>query len=358
MPAYKDKNRNTWYSSFKYKDFTGKTRSKTKRGFSTKKEAVQWENNFKLQQSGELDMYMCDFYEIYLEYCSKRFKENTIKTKESAFATHILPFFENKRMNEITPAMVTIWQNILLDERDDEGEGYSSCYLKTVHNQLSAIFNFAIQFYNLPKNPAKIAGNMGKETAPETPIWTVEDFKKFIAVIEDKPQSSCAFRILFWGGIRLGELLALTPSDFDFKESTVSITKSYQRIDGQDIVTSPKTKKSVREVSLPKDVMDEVEDLIACTYGIEDNDRIFTFTKSFLHHEMDRGCKGSGVERIKIHALRHSHISLLIEKGFTVVDIGNRVGHESVYITLHYAHMFPDKQEEMKKALEEEMENV
>ena len=73
---------------------------------------------------------------------------------------------------------------------------------------------------------------------------------------------------------------------------------------------------------------------------------------------MIRGCKATGVKKIKVHALRHSHISLLIEKGFSVVDIGNRVGHESSEIIFRYAHMFPNKQEKMREMLEEVIENV
>lgn len=358
MPAYKDKDRNTWYSSFRYKDWTGKTRSKTKRGFNTKREAQTFESQFKLKQSNELDMLVSDFYSIYMDYCTRRLKLNTVKTKEQIFETKILPFFENKKMNEITPAMVTAWQNIILDERDDLGNSYSQTYLKSIHNQLSALFNHACKFYNLPKNPARTVGNMGREESEEVEIWNVEEFNKFISVIESKPLSSCAFKILFWGGLRLGELLALTVEDFDFVEDKISINKSYQRIDGKDVITAPKTIKSNRIVGMPKSIMAEVNNLISCTYGISKTDRVFTFSKSYLYHEVERGCKASGVKRIKVHALRHSAISLLIEKGFSAVDIANRVGHESIDITLRYAHMFPSKQDEMKQTLEEVITNV
>lgn len=153
-------------------------------------------------------------------------------------------------------------------------------------------------------------------------------------------------------------MLALTVKDFDFDNNTININKSYQRIDRKDVITSPKTPKAVRVVSMPKAVMEEIQNLIACIYGIGKDDRVFTFSKSYLHHEMKRGCKATGVKRIKIHALRHSAISLLIEKGFSVVDIANRVGHESSEITFRYAHMFPNKQEDMRKMLEEVMESV
>ena len=83
-------------------------------------------------------------------------------------------------------------------------------------------------------------------------------------------------------------------------------------------------------------------------------ERIFHITKSFLHHEKDRGAKAAGVQRIRIHDLRHSHVSLLIDMGFSAVSIGNRVGHESIDITYRYAHMFPTEQSEMALKLDEQ----
>ena len=160
-----------------------------------------------------------------------------------------------------------------------------------------------------------------------------------------------AFEILYLCGIRLGEMLALTPSDFDFEKKTVRINKSYQRLHGKDIITDPKTAKSNRVVQMPDFLADEMQDYISRVYTIEPDKRIFILTKSFLHHEMDRGCKETGVKRIRIHDLRHSHVSLLIEMGFTAVDIANRVGHESVKITYRYAHMFPSKDEAIAKKL-------
>lgn len=184
-------------------------------------------------------------------------------------------------------------------------------------------------------------------------FWTREEYTKFSDAMMDKPMSFYAFEMLYWCGIREGELLALTPSDFDFQKRTVSITKSYQRIHGQDLITTPKTPKSVRVVQMPQFLCDEIQDYLKQLYGIESNDRIFPITKSYLHREMDRGCKQTGVKRIRIHDLRHSHISLLIDMGFTALAIADRVGHESVDITYRYAHLFPNRQTEMANQLDQ-----
>ena len=167
----------------------------------------------------------------------------------------------------------------------------------------------------------------------------------------DKPQAFTAFEVLFWTGIREGELLALTPGDFDFRKGLLHITKSYQRIRGEDVITPPKTPKSNRVIAMPDGLAEEVEEYIAL-FGVGNGERVFPFTKSFLYREMERGCKRSGVKRIRVHDLRHSHVSLLIDKGFTALAIADRLGHEAVDVTYRYAHLFPSVQRDMADALQ------
>ena len=206
------------------------------------------------------------------------------------------------------------WQNEIREMRDCHGKPLSKTYMKTVHNQLSAIFNHAARFYGLNLNPARQAGNMGAEERKEMLFWTREEYTKFSEAMMDKPLSFYAFEVLYWCGVREGELLALTPADFDFE--------------------------------------DELQDYLKQLYGVEPDSRMFPISKSYLHREMDRSCKQTGVKRIRIHDLRHSHISLLIDMGFTALAIAERVGHESIDITYRYAHLFPTRQVEMADKLD------
>ena len=208
-----------------------------------------------------------------------------------------------------------------------------------------------MKFYGLKDNPAAKVGNMGKAKAREMLFWTQEEYKKFSEEMMDKPVSCYAFEMLYWCGIREGELLALTPADFDFDRQTVTISKSYQRVGGRDIITDPKTPKSNRTIKMPEFLCEEMQDYMKQLYRIGKNDRLFEVTKSYLHHEMDRGAKAAGVKRIRIHDLRHSHISLLIEMGYSAVAIADRVGHESINITYNYAHLFPSTQSDMADKL-------
>lgn len=358
MPAYKDKKTGKWYASFYYANWKGVREKKMKRGFETKKAALDWEREFLMQSSADLDMRFETFTEIYVADLKQRIRENTSLTKDSIICNKILPFFKDKKMNAITAKDVIKWQNELLAYRDENGKPYSKTYLKTMHNQLSAIFNHAMRYYDLKSNPAAKAGHIGEKEAGEMEFWTKEEYQKFAYAVMDKPMSFYAFEILYWCGIRVGELLALTPANFDFENRLLRINKSYQRIKGRDVITDPKTKKSIRTIKMPKFLCEEIDEYIKMLYGIKPNDRIFTVTKSFLHTEMKRGSKAAGVKRIKIHGLRHSHISHLIDLGFSAVAIADRVGHESIDITYRYAHLFPSKQVDMANKLDDERNDL
>lgn len=195
---------------------------------------------------------------------------------------------------------------------------------------------------------------MGKKKNREMLFWTKDEYLKFADVMMYKPLSYYAFEMLYWTGIREGELLALTPADFDFEKQTVTINKSFQHLNGRDIITSPKTEKSNRTIQLPKFLCDEMQDYLKMLYDVGLEDRVFPITKSYLHREMDRGAKEAGVKRIRIHDIRHSHVSLLIDMGFSATAIADRVGHESIDITYNYAHLFPSKQAEMADKLDME----
>ena len=190
------------------------------------------------------------------------------------------------------------------------------------------------------------------EEKKEMLFWTKDEYTKFSEAMMDKPISYYAFEMLYWCGIREGELLALTPADFNFDRGTVSINKSYQRINKQDVITTPKTPKSIRVIQMPKFLCDEMQDYFKMFYSLDSDGRIFPISKNYLHREMARGSKATGVKRIRIHDLRHSHVSLLIDMGFTALAIADRVGHESIDITFRYAHLFPTRQIEMADKLD------
>jgi integrase len=352
MPAYKDDAKGTWYVSFYFQNWKGVRDRKLKRGFRTKKDALEWEREYLQKQAADMDMTFAAFVELYSRDIKSRLRLNTWQTKENIIHKKLLPYFGSKSMSEITAKDVIQWQNEMMNLRSKDGKPFSATYLKTLHNQVSAIFNHAVRFYDLKTNPAAKAGSVGKKEAKEMLFWTKDEYQKFADAMMDKPLSFYAFEMLYWCGVRLGELLALTPSDFNFDKSTVTISKSYQRLNREDIITEPKMPKSSRTIKMPEFLCQEIQDYLKTLYGYDSDDRMFPISKSYLHHEMDRGGKAAGVKRIRVHDIRHSHVSHLIELGFSAVAIADRVGHESIDITYRYAHMFPSKQEEMADRLD------
>ena len=211
MTVEKDPNTGKWLIQYRYKDWTGKSHKSTKRGFRTKKEAEEWYRSFLLKQNRSLDMKFSDFTALYMEDMRHRLREHTIIQKEYVLPDKLIPYFGEKKMNEITVADIRAWQNAMIKE------GYQPTYLKHIHNQLSAIFNYAVNYYDLGSNPCKKACSMGKSKADEMQFWTKEEFEKFSDCLMDKRLSWLSFQILFWTGIRIGELLALTFEDVDME---------------------------------------------------------------------------------------------------------------------------------------------
>lgn len=205
MTVIKNPKSNTYEVRTYYKDWTGVRKQKTKRGFKRKCDAQEWERAFKLKENLSLDMYFEDFVDLYLNDIKSRIKYNTWLTKKHIVEKKILPYFSKKKLQEIKPSDIRQWQNTMMNYRNKQGEGYSQVYLKTIHNQLSAILNHAVNFYDLKSNAARKAGSMGKERTKEMLFWTKEEYMKFIEAVADKPISFYAFEILYWCGVRMGD---------------------------------------------------------------------------------------------------------------------------------------------------------
>ncbi len=199
MSAYKDKAQGTWYVSFRYIDWTGKKTQKLKRGFKTKKEALNYEKEFIRKTAADMKMEMGSFIEVYFEDKRKELKENSIRNKQHMMNKHIVPYFGTRKMNEITPADVIQWQNTIQEK------GYSKTYERMIQNQLNALFNHAQKIYNLKENPCKKVKRMGKSDADKLEFWTKEEYDRFITVIDPGSEDYLIFEILFWTGIREGD---------------------------------------------------------------------------------------------------------------------------------------------------------
>ena len=199
MSVYKDKAHGTWYTSFRYIDWTGKKRQKMKRGFKTKREALNYENEFKNSVAVEPDMQMDKFVDIYFSDKKNELKANSIRNKQHMINKHIIPYFGNKKLNEITPADIIQWQKIIQENK------FSKTYERMIQNQINALFNHAQRIYNLKENPCKKVKRMGKSDADKLDFWIKEEYDRFISGVDRKSEDYLMFEILFWTGIREGD---------------------------------------------------------------------------------------------------------------------------------------------------------
>lgn len=346
MPAYKDEKKKTWYVQFYCKDWTGKRIKKQKRGFATKKEALEWENSFK--NSGNINLHISieKFTEIYFRDKALDLKERSIKNKKYMIERHIIPCLGKRLIDTVTSADIVQWQNMM------KKKGYKPTYLRMVNNQINALFNHAEMIYGLSENPCKKVKKMGKSDADKLSFWTKEEYNTFISSLDKNDRYYTMFQILFWTGCREGELLALTKQDIDLKNMTINIDKTYFRSNQQDVITSPKTEGSIRVITIPEFLNEEIKRYIERLYDYPDNERLFPITARALQNKLKRQIEKVGLPHIRVHDFRHSHVAFLINEGVQPLLIKDRVGHKDIKITLNtYGHLYPNQQKSVADLL-------
>ena len=348
MKAQRDPKTGKWFIQYRFTDWQGNRRKSTKRGFDTKREAEAWLAKFLQKSKADFDMPFGEFVKLYLEDMGNRLRATTLDNKRYIINDKVLPYFGKKRVNDISASDIRRWQGELMKK------GYSETYLKTINNQLNAIFNYAVQYYDLGTNPCRKAGSMGKNKADEMDFWTIEEYQEFIDHMIDNRPAYMAFQVLFWTGMRKGELLALTREDFDLERRQVDISKSYARLNKKDLINAPKTPKSRRKISLPEFLVKDLREYFDSIFGLEPGDRVFPFTSGSLNSLLKRGCEESGVKKIRVHDLRHSHAAMLANMNVMPLEVAERLGHENVETTLNiYEHLYPDSQDRLAAKINE-----
>lgn len=334
MPVYQDPKTKKYYFSCYYVDWQGVRQRKVKRGFTLAREAKEAEHEFLMQYALQSDMTFKALYDVYMADCKTRLKAGTYNTKASNFEYSILPFFGKLKINEVKPAHVRKWQNEIIQQ-------YKPTTQRQLHGQLSAIFNFAKKFYGLKNNPANVAGSIGETQADTAQFWTLEEFQK-VAAHEKNLTLQTAHTLIFYSGIRAGELLALTVGDYNPKAKTITISKTLLRTKSINYITSPKTKKSNRTIVIPAVAADLLDEYIDSLYDPKSSDRLFyTLNVRNLYYYLQVAADKAGVKRIRVHDLRHSHASLLINNGANIKAVSERLGHNNIQTTLNiYGHLY------------------
>ncbi|MCC2087954.1 site-specific integrase [Mammaliicoccus sciuri] len=352
MSVYKDDKTGKWYFVVRVRDHNNKLVQKKRRGFELKKDAKKAEiellDNYN---KTDIDLTFNQVTDRYMEYAIGRKKDTSIYNQKNLIDTLLRPSFGHLKINDITPTHIMKFYNDILPS-------YSNSYLSNIRRNFSAIFNFAVNFYGIERNVVKIVELPKKPEQKILKFWTYDQFYKFLDVVDNIVYRN-AFLVLFWSGIRKGELLALRIKDIDFKNHTISIMFNWN---GKEI-TSVKNTPSERIINIPDHVIQELVKLIDHhkEYGRIEEDTDFLFSVKALTKPMSPAnvnkklreyIELTDLPQIRVHHLRHSHVALLINHNIPMYTISKHLGHSNIQTTANiYGHLYPNTEKELENVL-------
>ncbi|HFK0083757.1 TPA: tyrosine-type recombinase/integrase [Listeria monocytogenes] len=359
--VYQDKKNKKWYfvASLGF-DEKGKRVQHWERGFQTQKEAKSAYDDYmndysKTAIKKNSSMSYQEFYTTYFETDYKRsVKKRTYDNRVSSMRIHFAYFYKRK-LNEINPPMIKKWQNEL-------SEKYSSAYIRNIYGLFQMSLDLAVKLGLLQKNVAKQVGNV-KKNKKKVDFWTQSEFEKVIATFDTSDYyqnySFILIWLLFMTGLRFGEAQALEwDNDIDFENKTLRVNKSmYYKNAEEYYITEPKTTASNRVIAIDSDTISYLKNWKIAQEKCGGSKWILSYNglptnKSAPYHIIKRHSKLAGVHRIKTHALRHSHASLLISLGENAIVVRDRLGHEDIKTTLGtYGHLYPNTNIEVANRL-------
>lgn len=349
--VYKDKERGTYYAviSLGFDDITGKRIQKKKTGFTSQVEAQKWYDFTKadLSKSSVQMNSTMSFKTFVNKYFMPDYKTRTKSQTYDVGVARLkrLDYFFDRKLSSISPIIIQDWHNRLLEEN------VSMSYIYSLHQFLQIILGFAEKLGLVSRNNAKVAGNV-KRSRGKVDFWTIEEFTTFIQTFNQKRVNEklmfTVYWFLFFTGIRIGELQALTWKDIDFDEKWVYIHKSiYYRNRQNWEFTDTKTQSSVRKLYLDDDTLKYMREWQEVQGQIGKIDFIFSdnglpIVKNRVNKMLIRHAERVNIKPIRVHDLRHSHASLMLQLGMNDLELKNRLGHSDISITLGvYSHLHP-----------------
>ena len=344
--SYEKDGSTLYYVTFYCKQWDGTNKKIKKMGFTRQADAARYEQEYRDRLAGSPAMTFAALCDRFLDDYRHHVRESTYVVGSSVIKNHLVPAFGPTPLNELTPVMIREWQNSQL-----AAERFKPSTLARLHTILVVVLNFACKYFGLPQNPAVVAGGMGKQRAShDMRYWTREQFARFI-LSGLTPEYIALYSTLFWTGCRIGECLALTAGDIDLEQGIMDINKTLSRTEHGYKVGPPKTANSRRKVSMPRPLVMILSDWIRRT-DAQENDRLFTKARDSCFTQLTRHAKKAGLPVIRLHDLRHSHASMLINLGTPPKVVQERLGHASIQMTLDlYSHLYPDKQKDVADRL-------
>lgn len=359
---YKEKNRNTYFVKKNYVDSLGKSQILFKRGFNSIKEAEMYLTDFMANHKNDCTKPLAAVIKDYLEYCEKEkdLRPSTLKTRTCIINTYILPYFADMPINKINQRDIIAWHQQIKRDHPDLAETYKYEISKT----LIFIFKYSVNILNLKDNVAEKCGCIGHARVKRDIYWTLDEYNTFIDALRDEQLAAsnhirrkvdtstliAAFDVLFYAGLRIGELMGLTLDSFDLDKKTLTVSKQFQF--GK--MTEPKTKESYRTLPLSNIVYDDLRKLVDRLVDNNPNQRLFaSINPSNIRRALDSGAKLAGVKRIRLHDLRHSCSALLFSRGGTALEAQKYLGHNKIATTQdYYGHVYDEDLSNLAKLLD------
>jgi len=339
MPIYKDDNGTYTVRFYSEDPVRGVRKQIKKRGFKTKREAVQWESQQILDKKTVRTS--ATFWEILEKMLDNNDSSEDTRRKKEMWVRMYFADFADKPIEDISKASLVDWRNGLKSSR---------LATRTLNNGLRyvrSVFAFYTTVYGgVNKGSVLKSFKLSKEDKTEMKVWTPEEFQRFADAIEN-PVVKAYFTFLFWSGCRRGEGIALTKDCFT--GNRVHIYRSMKHFKNGFLPL--KTDSSERTITLDEKTMQVLEPWIQAAdpyiFG-----KVSPIGITTINREFKKAIKKSGVSPIRVHDLRHSHASLLLNNGVNIIAVSKRLGHATITQTLEtYAHLMRESEDQMLEVL-------
>ena len=375
MPSYKDETTGKWYCSFYYTDLRGNRVRKLKRGFKFKRDADKWEREFLMTDHPDditVDFLIKEYEaEIQRQFTLGNIKESTMVVKKNRLRLYVKPFFKDVIANNVKAKHITEWMSLITiikpkplktvnyhyRERTEEQRKTrrSSQTVNEARSILRQIFDYGVKHYGLKTNPVNDASRVKKYSADDrAKMWSIEQYQQFRNILKRKDMIAI-FDIMFYAGLRIGEVMMLTPNDITPYQ--INIDKALVQLSYKNTKTdTPKSNNSTRCVQIPKFLYESLKEYIDNSFGLKPTDVIFNIQEQTIRVHLNANAVKAGLPRISPHCLRHSYASHLLKLTRDPATVAKQLGDTVDTLLKTYAHMVPDADREAADKFEEYIE--
>lgn len=351
-----------YHLRFRIKGKDGKIHQKhfSKRQWKSAKDASAFYKEYmKTAGYDQHGLTVSDLFQLYIK--DTPLKLRTKQNRERIHKLYVEPTIGRMIAEQVDVKDVRDWQNKLLSAKGKvTNKLLRDGYTHGIQNDLRTIFNYGVKMRYIQGSPF-LVGNVSKKEAKKViKHWTPAEFRQFIDyAYQKKPIYADFYTVLYWTGMRAGEVLALRYKDVDLIHGTIDVNKTYDNVNKRDEET-PKSKNSARKVIMTSQVKNIVERLVSDhtkAYGYTDDAILFGFDEhleiSTLQVALKRYIKASGVPVISLHGFRHSHVFFLRKMGFNPFEIAKRIGDDIAEVNKTYGQWFDELQKEMVAKIDE-----